>query len=41
MQNICKYFSYLNLENANFLYEYLGLVFYINDGELIGIGVEE
>ncbi|MDU2112482.1 MAG: hypothetical protein E7E92_08185 [Clostridiales bacterium] len=39
--NICKYLSELTLDSANYLYERLGLVFYINDGELIGVSTEE
>ena len=35
LNDICKYLSELTLDSANYLYERLGLVFYINDGELI------
>lgn len=41
MQNICKSLSYLTLENAKYLYEKLGLVFHINDGELVAVTKEE
>lgn len=41
MNSICKYLSELTLDSVMYLYEKLGLIFYINDGKLVGVSTEE
>ncbi|MDY2735191.1 hypothetical protein [Intestinibacter sp.] len=40
MPSIVEILKDLSVQNAQFLYEELGIVFFVNDGELVGIAKE-